>query len=49
LSYLDPAVLAQLDPVDFQRTQPYPWLSIQQFITPEGHESLRRNLPTVEQ
>jgi hypothetical protein len=49
LSYLDPDVLAQLDPVDFQNTQPYPWLSIQQLITPEGYESLRHNLPSVEQ
>ncbi|MGA9060767.1 MAG: 2OG-Fe(II) oxygenase [Terracidiphilus sp.] len=47
MQYLNQDCLQHLSPESFQAMQPYPWVGIENSLTPEGIESLRRTLPDV--
>jgi hypothetical protein len=49
MQYLNRGVMDQASAEAFQRQQPYPWVNLQNILTPEGFERLRANLPDVSQ
>jgi hypothetical protein len=48
MEYLNRECLETLSSQDFAGRQPYPWVNIQQPLTPAGFERLRETLPPVE-
>ena len=48
MEYLNRACLEHLSAEAFQGRQPYPWVEMQNSLTPEGQEALRAALPPVE-
>ena len=47
MEYLDQNCINGVRPELFQHRRPYPWVNIQNTLTPEGFESLRETLPDV--
>ena len=47
MPYLDWDCIETMSAEAFQKQQPYPWVSIQNTLTPEGFEQLRATLPDV--
>jgi len=47
MDYLNQTSIKAVRPETFQQQQPYPWVNIQNTLTPEGFESLRQTLPDV--
>jgi len=47
MEYLDQNSIKGVRPEIFQQQLPYPWVNIQNTLTPEGFESLRQSLPDV--
>jgi len=47
MEYLDRQCLVKISQQPFQSRQPYPWVSIEGTLTPEGYERLRQSLPDV--
>jgi len=48
LGFLNRACLENLSAEGFQNRQPYPWVNLENTLTPEGQETLRAALPPVE-
>lgn len=49
MPYLDRACLDALSADAFQGRQPYPWTSLENILTPQGHEALRHTMPDTSQ
>ena len=47
MAYLNQKCIEGIQPETFQMRRPYPWINIQNTLTPEGFERLRGNLPDV--
>lgn len=47
MRYLNYACLAAVGRRDFETRQPYPWVAVEDSLTPEGFESLRQSLPDI--
>ncbi len=47
MEYLNRENLERISHEAFQRQQPYPWVNIQETLTHDAHELLRRTLPDV--
>jgi len=47
MEYLNQKCIEGIQPETFQMRPPYPWINIQNTLTPEGFERLRGNLPDV--
>ena len=47
MEYLNQTSIKAVRPEIFQHQQPYPWVNIQNTLTPEGFERLRETLPDV--
>jgi hypothetical protein len=45
--HLNQERLQVLSPHHFRARQPYPWVAVENSLTPEGFETLRQNLPDV--
>jgi hypothetical protein len=48
VDYLNRDYLQSLSSESFQVRQPYPWANIQNSLTPEAYERLRKSLPPIE-
>ena len=46
-SYIDYERLSALNPDEYQRTQPYPWVNPTRLLTSEGYQALLESLPDV--
>ena len=49
MQYLNRGVIDQVSAEAFHHQQPYPWVNLQNALTPEGFELLRANLPDISQ
>jgi hypothetical protein len=49
MQYLNREVMDQMSAQAFQQQQPYPWVNVQNTLTPEGFEQLRASLPDIAQ
>jgi hypothetical protein len=49
MQYLNRDVMDQVSAEAFQQQQPYPWVNLQNTLTPEGFEQLRAALPDISQ
>jgi hypothetical protein len=49
MQYLNRDYLDRISADAFQKQQPYPWISMENTLTPEGFEQLRATLPDVSQ
>ncbi len=47
MQYLNHDVMDQASGEAFQKQQPYPWVALQNTLTPEGIEQLRANMPDI--
>ena len=47
MEYLNRKALDGVSAEGFQAQKPYPWVTIEESLTEEGHESLRQALPDV--
>lgn len=47
MEYLNRKCLESITPESFQTRRPYPWMNIEDSLTPEGYEALRQSLPDV--
>jgi hypothetical protein len=47
MSYLDYETLESIDPTQFQRAKPYPWLNPAGTLTETGYQRLLGNLPDI--
>ena len=49
MTYLDHGVIDAISDESYRATPPYPWISIQHTLTEEGFQTLRANLPNIDQ
>lgn len=47
MEYLNRQCIAEVAPETFQKRRPYPWINLQDSLTPKGFEDLRATLPEV--
>jgi hypothetical protein len=47
VEYLNRDCIERVSAQEFQARQPYPWVNLQNSLTPEGYECLRASLPEV--
>ncbi len=47
MQHLNLASIQIASPQDFQTRQPYPWVSLENPLTPDGYENLRQTMPDV--
>ena len=47
MEYLNYPLLESIDPAEYQRTRPYPWIGIDGALTAEGYRQLLASLPPV--
>ena len=48
MEYLNYPLLESIDPAEYQRTRPYPWIGLERALTDEGYRALLASLPPVE-
>ena len=49
MEYLNYSLLESVDPAEYQRTRPYPWVGLEGALTAEGYRALLASLPPVSQ
>jgi hypothetical protein len=47
MRYLNQDCLQRTSNAEFRDRRPYPWVALEDSLTPEGHEALRQSLPDV--